>query len=385
MNAKSSHRPTEVHSESSELTIGVFVDEHVERPPYGEQNTYLERLAHKARELKISLYGFSIPQANVEQGSLAVRWPDRSFALSEAGTPDVIYDRAIFVKRSDKLAARQLLGQLSARGVPVFNPTIGSKLTIHKYLSSRRETSQYLPEALQVTSLAMVHRLLDRFGDVYVKPSVGTQGSGVLRVHRQGHGFCASGFTNTLSHIEYTDLREKGLDRLLRSIIGSRTYMVQQAIDTITWRGSKSDVRSLVQRDGSGVWRVTGIAARVAPGRGDVCNLHRGGTAITLGALLNEAGLPSSQTQTELQRASIAISQAMTSRYPLLGELGLDFIVSKNGRIWLIEANPRPGRSIFRNLGLDDVASKSVERPLEYAAYLVSSRPGGRDVVQCRA
>ena len=161
--------------------------------------------------------------------------------------------------------------------------------------------------------------------------------------------------------------------------------MVQQTIDTITWCGSKSDVRSLVQRDGSGVWRVTGIAARVAPSQGEVCNLHRGGTAIALVTLLNEAGLPFSRVYTELHRASIAVSQALTLRYPLLGELGLDFIVSKSGRIWLIEANPRPGRSIFRSLRLDDVACKSVERPLEYAAYLVSSRPGGRNVVQCRA
>jgi hypothetical protein len=385
MNAKSSHKPAASHSESFGLTVGVFVDEHPERPPYGEQNTYLERLALKACELKIRLYSFSIPQANIGRGCLTVRWPDRSFALSEASTPDVVYDRSIFAKRSDKLAARQLLDQLRTMGALVFNPTIGSKLKIHKYLSSRLETSRYLPVTAQVTDLAVVHRLLDRFGDVYIKPSVGTQGSGVLRVYRQGHGFSASGFTNTLSHIEYTDLREKGLDRLLRSIIGSRTYMVQQTIDTITWCGSKSDVRSLVQRDGSGVWRVTGIAARVAPSQGEVCNLHRGGTAIALVTLLNEAGLPFSRVYTELHRASIAVSQALTLRYPLLGELGLDFIVSKSGRIWLIEANPRPGRSIFRSLRLDDVACKSVERPLEYAAYLVSSRPGGRNVVQCRA
>ena len=71
-------------------------------------------------------------------------------------------------------------------------------------------------------------------------------------------------------------------------------------------------------------------------------------------------------------------------RYPLLGELGLDFVIDKNGGIRLIEANPRPGRSIFRVLGMNKEAEKSVERPLEYAAYLVSAKPGGKSVVSYR-
>ncbi|HOB90592.1 MAG: YheC/YheD family protein [Bacillota bacterium] len=361
----------------STLRLGVFIDEHRDKPPYGEQNTYVTRLAARARSMGIDLFAFSIPQKSVDQGRLQVRYPERSWSISQARLPHVVYDRAIFTRRSDKLAARSLLRQLQARGVLVFNPVIGSKLVIHRQLESVPGVSHLLPDTARVIDVETVHQFLKKWGDVFVKPSVGTQGRGVLRIVRRGERFETSGFTNKLDYIEYTDLDKNGLNRLLRSIIGSRTHMVQRAVETLKLGGSRTDVRSLVQKDRTGAWRVTGAAARVAEGSSSVTNLHRGGRALPLSELVQgigeAAGIDFRSIENEINRASIAVSEALSQRYSLLGELGLDFIIGKDGRVWLIEVNPRPGRNVLRNSGMDDAARLGDERPLEYAQYLVSA------------
>ncbi len=381
--------PAKRSEESSRrLVIGVFADERSEKPPYGEQNTFFERLHARAERMGIGLYAFSIRQPYTGSRRLIVRKPAGSWPASIASFPHVVYDRSVFEKASERRSAGALKRVFASNGIPIFNPVIGHKMVIDRYLRSRPDTKLCLPATSEVDNLGTVFRLLRKWGDVYLKPAVGTQGRGVLRVRRLSHGFRASGFTSRLRHIECTDLGEKDLAKLLKSTIGSRRYLVQQTVDSVIWNGRRTDVRALVQRDGRGVWQVTGVAARVAADRGDVCNLHRGGRPVPLEALLRElertTGVASERTHAELIQTALVVSKALTLRYPLLGELGLDFVIDKNGGIRLIEANPRPGRSIFRVLGMNKEAEKSVERPLEYAAYLVSAKPGGKSVVSYR-
>ncbi|MFC5651938.1 YheC/YheD family protein [Paenibacillus solisilvae] len=40
-----------------------------------------------------------------------------------------------------------------------------------------------------------------------------------------------------------------------------------------------------------------------------------------------------------------------------------------NGRVWLIEANPKPGRTLFIKTGERKVYRTSVRRPLQYAMF----------------
>jgi len=358
------------------MELGVFVDEHRDKPPYGEQNTYLERLAVAAREMRINLYAFSIPQPDVDRGRLRVRWPERAWSASYVRLPKVVYDRAIFTKRSEKLAAKSLLQRLRSLGVKVFNPAIGSKLAVYKYLASVPGVRHLLPPTEKVTNLGTVHRFLRKWGDVFVKPSVGTQGTGVLRIQKHRGRFTVSGFTNNSDLIVCTDLDWNGLGSLLKSTMGSRTYLVQKTVQPLKWLGSSADVRALVQKDGQGEWSVTGLAARVAHDSSSVCNLHRGGRTLALAELCRgvkaTAEIDPDLVEHKLCEASMAVARALEKRCPLLGELGLDFIVSVDGSIWLIEANPRPGRNVFRNLGMRDAIEKSVARPLEYARYLES-------------
>ena len=51
--------------------------------------------------------------------------------------------------------------------------------------------------------------------------------------------------------------------------------------------------------------------------------------------------------------AAIAMSEAIENHHPhLLGEIGFDIGIDDNERIWMFEANSKPGRSIFNHPSL---------------------------------
>lgn len=69
---------------------------------------------------------------------------------------------------------------------------------------------------------------------------------------------------------------------------------------------------------------------------------------------------------------SLTITRALEERYGRLGELGIDYGIDRSGNIWLLEVNSRPGRASFFQTRQPKCAFRSVNRPLEYARYLMT-------------
>mgnify|MGYP003940659699 CR=1 FL=1 len=65
-----------------------------------------------------------------------------------------------------------------------------------------------------------------------------------------------------------------------------------------------------------------------------------------------------------------------------MGELGLDFGIDRGGRIWLIEGNGQPGRTIFEHMGRMDLADLAHLRPVQYAKFLAARKGAGTAAAQ---
>ncbi|MDT2286965.1 hypothetical protein P7H17_14280 [Paenibacillus larvae] len=63
-----------------------------------------------------------------------------------------------------------------------------------------------------------------------------------------------------------------------------------------------------------------------------------------------------------------------------MAELGIDFGISPDSRIWLLEINSKPGRSAFRQLGNPKIFRKAVANPVRYAACLARHSRGQQQV-----
>ncbi|GJM71157.1 hypothetical protein HMSSN036_33730 [Paenibacillus macerans] len=76
-----------------------------------------------------------------------------------------------------------------------------------------------------------------------------------------------------------------------------------------------------------------------------------------------------------IRHLSLRVPEYLESRFGRLAELGLDFGVDREGRVWILEVNSKPGRTSFFRIGDPISARKSIENPISYARYLLLSKP----------
>jgi len=82
-------------------------------------------------------------------------------------------------------------------------------------------------------------------------------------------------------------------------------------------------------------------------------------------------GSRSDQVLENAKNVAIKLAEAIERNYPhRLGELGFDLGIDQNERIWMFEANAKPGRSIFKHPSLKVQGKTSLVNLYEHCLYL---------------
>ena len=55
-------------------------------------------------------------------------------------------------------------------------------------------------------------------------------------------------------------------------------------------------------------------------------------------------------------------------------ELALDLAIDREGRIYVLEVNPKPAREVFARSGDSETYRKALLRPLEYALWVYKNK-----------
>jgi len=290
------------------------------------------------------------------------RWVKRKFPL-----PEVVYDRIqsrSWERRPSSQEAKAFLQSIP--GVHYFNEGFFDKWAIYQRMAKHELLARYIPETRQLTGPASLQAFLEEHGSVYVKPTEGSQGKGVIRARRTGSGYEWRFGRRTHGTTRF-DALYKGIARIQRG----RRYIVQQDLNLATLGGAPFDVRILMQKNGRGEWVRTKAYARVAPQGRVTSNLSGGGTAMFLSYVLRR------RFRSKRRRVAARIRQAAHEIVHALeevldgplGEVGLDLGIDKSGRVWLIEVNAKPFRKITDG-GPKRQVWQSFRRPMEYAKYI---------------
>lgn len=345
--------------------------------PFGEQTKFLRELSELSRERHYLVCVFTTADVRWErrqingmvaqfndQGNLV--WQRRRLPF-----PQVFYDR--FISNRLKEADVVLKRKLSHQAIPYFNGVIGDKERMHQRYMNHPKLLSFLPETRGFRH-SLLQPWLSKYKAIYIKPSLGTQGKGIIRIAKQKNGYQACCVTKAGPMKMYNTASLASLKLKIVTWMQGGKYIIQQGISLATVGGRTADYRVLAQKGIDGKWQITGMAARVGRKDSVINNLHGGGDVLGVQSALDSYfGTNSVMTQRiirDLEMVTKLVCQASEREKCFLGELGIDLGVDTNGRVWVIEANPKPGRSVFSRLKAYDLRQQAVVQPMNYAAFI---------------
>lgn len=352
--------------------------------PFGDLTAVFQDMMVLAEEEGVSLYVFLPGEVQWEEGyatayvykSQPGHWVSTRRPLPDLVLPKILTQPMEWRERIQQDTVQ--MARYSSYGP--FSRSMGNKWEVHAILSGDSRTAHLLPDSVAVKAPADVEQLLLRHRAIYVKPVWGTQGKMIYKLEQGNRGI----------RVHYTSGGKTFMRRLRRGspnwqaflwkrFCGKRQFLAQQALDLVTVQGVRPvDFRWLVQKDGVGRWSVTARVARVGSPSSITTNLHTGGDAVLADDFLRTHGYREERGRKELlqriDRAALCIVEVLEEHVGRIGELGIDFGLTKQGEVYLIEVNPRPGRQMLKQTSLA-IRSLSLRRNLEYAKYTTGFRP----------
>lgn len=304
------------------------------------------------------------------------RWIGSRFEKQRVPFPELIYDRCFFANASERSDCRRLLRLLAAiQPFRRLNGLLPAKLDVYDWLKEDQQLSQHLPLTLPLETEEQINELITHYpAGIVLKPSAGMQGRGIihLKLRALDSAIQIKGRTRRNHSFALTFEDYQNFEHWVARFIHRSSYIIQPYLELSGEDCKPFDIRALIQKDGRGIWSVSGIAARTGHASSLTSNLHGGGGAMPAASLLSaKYGKPKAERLLEqIHTISKQTAVRLESKYGRFAELGLDYGIDRSGLLWLLEANSKPGRSSFRTIG-DPLAQRhSIERPLLYAALL---------------
>ncbi|WP_018662295.1 YheC/YheD family protein [Heyndrickxia acidiproducens] len=342
--------------------------------PIGARSALFAKLLSVQAAAGVAPFLFGEQHIDWEQGLI------RGFFYSKEGweSRDVPFPNAIY----DRLPNRRSEAMKNSRAVkeklekeyliPWYNPGFFNKLEVHDRLFQDHRASLYLPETHALESFHQIERMLSDYGQVYVKPIHGSLGLGVHQIvySRRSQAY----------YCRYHDeknrlLKFRSLEALMNQVFAKKQpgrLLVQQGIHLIADNGRPVDFRVHANKDENGDWHVTAIAAKVAGPGSPTTHLKNGGEIKTLEQLVGDSAQREAY-RTALTKAALTLAQSIDDHIEgIIGEIGFDLGIDTGGKVWLFEANSKPGRSIFTHPFMKEFDWLTRKMSLSFAVYVTA-------------
>jgi hypothetical protein len=356
--------------------IGVFTTGFTPFPlrPIGERSLFFAKLLSVKKAVGALPFVFGEQHINWEKGCIdGFFYHNDGWKTFEVPFPNVIYDRLPNRKSEGlhqlKLVKERLQTQYM---IPWYNPGFFNKLDVFERLQQNDLIAQYLPETHAFTSFMEIERMLADYGHVFIKPNNGSLGLGVHQIlydKIEGYYFCRYRDKSGVNKLT----KYNSLESLMQHVFAGRKLnrmLVQQGIHLMRTEKRPVDFRLHTNKDDNGHWVVTAIAAKVAGAGSVTTHVNSGGVIKALNEVfptIEEQKVAEAKLTTTALQLSKVLEENMEG---IIGEVGFDLGLDRDGKVWLFEANSKPGRSIFTNPQLKEFDFLTRKLSLAFAIYL---------------
>lgn len=355
--------------------IGIFSSGFTPFPlrPIGKRTEFFAKLLSLQDSLGVITYVFGEQQIDWDSGIISgYYFSENKWKINQFPFPNVIYDR-LPNRRSEKNPSYRKAKKKLQRDylIPWYNPGFFNKHEIFEYLKQNKDAKPYLPETEVFTSIDQLKAMLNRWKNIYLKPMNGSSGKGIYQfIQDKDQVYYCRFHDQKGNHL----LKVKNLHEFVSSRFSKRTFpqmLLQQGISLLRHDNRPLDFRVHTNKYLDGQWKVTAMAAKVA-GKGSVTtHLKNGGEVKSLEEIFPEPALLETY-QSKLEQAALTLSQAVDTQIDgIVAEIGFDFGIDREGRVWFFEANSKPGRSIFIHPDLKKFEQLTRKMSLLFSVYLM--------------
>ena len=285
--------------------------------------------------------------------------------------PNVIYDRLPNRQAEREPAAKKVKETLEKDYlIPWYNPGFFNKLAVYEKLCSDARAEPHLPETLPFLSFSDMERMLEEYGHIYLKHPDGSRGNGIRQILLDAK--------NRDYYCRYFDgktklLKFSSLESLLKHVYTGKqleSAVVQQGIHLIRKDKKPVDFRLHAHKDENGKWVVAAIAAKAAGSGSPTTHEGNGGKVYTMEEMFSDED-ERREISRKLEQTAIELASAIEDNIGgIIGEIGFDLGLDKQGKVWMFEANSKPGRGIFTHPGLRESDLLTRRLALSFAVHL---------------
>jgi hypothetical protein len=308
----------------------------------------------------------------LDHHSTRLRWIKAKLPL-----PHIVYNRIPTRHSENSSEVQAAMHKLQKTfGIHFFNPHFFNKWTLYTQLSSLKELSPLLPDTILLSKTAL-QTMCKKHATLYLKPIHGKAGIGMIRIYRQNKEYELIVQKKMQRKKKYMVSSFASLWEMIQNLCKKDKYLVQQGISLAQYRRRPFDVRMLIQKNGQGEWKVTGIGIRIAGKRAITTHVPMGGKIENVNKVFKTvfAGKETEKI-TQIQETGIILAQAIQFKQKrLLGEMSIDLGIDPNGKIWFFEANAKPMK-----FDEPEIRTRSLRRLLQYCLYLSGYPPATEEM-----
>lgn len=365
---------------SSNPIVGLFTNTYViGRLDRNRATAKMVNIAKAAQKSGVVLFFFSVDDVNWYDKSISGivyvqnidKWERKKLPF-----PDILYDRGGGFTVGCRQKAKHIRAQLKKvpEIITVNSTHYFDKWQLYSRLSRHPEMKKYLPRTvLYRNDTKSLETMLNRYGVVYIKKCLGSNGCGVMRVIKQSDAQFDYSFVSSKVEKESAATLENII--IAAGKLRSRgRLIIQQGIDVIKYNGNMVDIRVLAQKGIDGKWQITCMPVRFASNESPITSTRSGSNVYTFDRAFEKI-LKFDKEHIENIKAGIKELVAVAlntveTEYGNYGELGIDVSLDTNGKLWFIEANAKPAKDTVLIAGNEDDIDKAYRTVFEYTKYL---------------
>ncbi len=338
-------------------------------------NPRIKLLVKANEEVNNILYYFSLKDVKLEEEKIVgYYWhsQNKKWLRKEFPLPDILYLRG-GIKKQYNHVFEELFNIMNRSGKVINHPRF-NKWQLYQIMSKDPVMSSYLPVTREVNQPEDIAKMLQEYKVVYLKSHLGRKGKNVLRVEVLSDGCYQYSYLKNGRSTNQTASSFQSLIDVVTEFFCDKKYLIQQSIELIKFESRLVDMRAELQRNGDGELEIVGISVR----------LGRPGSPITTHAHAFRFDdffvykMHYSKEKMEAFRSTVheflfSIYRYIEENYSKYVEIGIDFAIDINEKLWLIEANSQSTKVSLEKAYDGVVLSRAYKNILEYARYLFNN------------